>query len=211
MSAVWPSWRERLRAHAAQRIELPELSRAAVAMIVRPRGDDAEMLFIKRAEHERDPWSGHMAFPGGRVDATDEHALAAALRETCEEVDIPLEAKAELITHLDDLRAVARGRRLPLVISPFVFELHEAVTPRANAEVEEIHWVESAALRDPANWSSLPYDFEGKTYDLPCIRVAGRVIWGLTYRMLMSFFIALDWPMPSNARFPLDGESESAR
>lgn len=180
-------------------------------MILRPRERDVDVLFIKRAEHDRDPWSGHMAFPGGRVEAADADALAAARRETREEVQIDLTANAELIASLDDLQAVARGRRMPLVITPFAFELQARVEPRANHEVEAIVWVTGEELRDQANWSTLPYEFEGKTYTLPCIRVRERVIWGLTYRMLMGLFSILDWQLPSSAPSPLHEPARGGR
>ena len=46
-------------------------SRAAVAAIVRVHDQQPEILFIHRAEHPLDPWSGHMAFPGGRMQTGD--------------------------------------------------------------------------------------------------------------------------------------------
>ena len=70
-------------------------TRAAVAALLRPGSDGAEFLFIHRADDPRDHWSGHMAFPGGRVEPTDADSLAAALRETREEVDLDLSAAAE--------------------------------------------------------------------------------------------------------------------
>ncbi len=45
-----------------------DLKVAAVAAVVRQAGDGVEVLFIHRAEDPKDPWSGHMAFPGGRVE-----------------------------------------------------------------------------------------------------------------------------------------------
>lgn len=171
--------------------------RAAVAVLFRWREGALELFFIKRAEDPRDPWSGHMAFPGGRVDPGDASSLAAAIRETREEVGFELDHAAQLLGRLDEIVAVARGRRLPLLIEPFVFEWQGNALPRPNAEVEAVHWIPVAELLDPQHRSTLRYDFEGTRYDLPCFRVAGRVIWGLTYQMLMRLFAALGWPRPS--------------
>jgi len=167
-------------------------------MVAREAGaDDCEILFIKRTEAPDDPWSGHMALPGGRVEADDDGALAAAIRETREEVAIDLARSGVLLGRIDEIAASARGRRIPLVITPFVFELVEPATPRANpAEVEEMHWVRASLLRDPRSATSVPYVFEGRRFELPGIEVAGRVIWGLTYQMLMRLFTALQWELP---------------
>ena len=72
---------------------------AAVAVLIRP---DGAVLFIQRAEYEGDPWSGHMALPGGRIDPGDDGAEAAARREVHEEVGVDL-ATATLLGELDQV------------------------------------------------------------------------------------------------------------
>jgi hypothetical protein len=68
----------------------PLMKRSAVAMILQVRDGELHILMIKRAEREGDPWSGHMAFPGGRMDKTDANGYAVAVRETSEEVGLAL-------------------------------------------------------------------------------------------------------------------------
>ena len=103
-------------------LPLDQSVRAAVAVVLRA-GEDRrpEVLFIKRAQHPGDPWSGHMAFPGGRIDLTDATIQSAAERETLEEVGLSLDA-AESLGRLDDLEGLkGGGRPAGIVISAFVY------------------------------------------------------------------------------------------
>jgi 8-oxo-dGTP pyrophosphatase MutT (NUDIX family) len=181
------------------RVPRPALSastgrRAAVAAILRDPGGggDAELLLIRRAEREGDPWSGHMAFPGGRHDEGDASALHTALRETREEVGLDLDAHGALLAELPELPAVARGRRTDLTITPFVFALSRDV-PLAfdHDEVAEALWAPVGPLARREGAGTRPYELDGRRLDLPCIHVAGREVWGLTYRMLEMLFEAL--------------------
>jgi 8-oxo-dGTP pyrophosphatase MutT (NUDIX family) len=184
--------RARLGAHRPSAIATDIAPRrAAVAIILRPTSADAgccECLFIHRAVHREDPWSGHMAFPGGRLEESDPSPLHAARRETLEEVGIDLERRGELLGAIDEIRASARGRVLPMAISPFVFALTAPATTCCSAEVAEIVWVSLRQLLDPASASTVPYVLEGQRFELPCFRIAGHVIWGLTYQMVIRFF-----------------------
>lgn len=205
--------RRRLAEHEPRTISPEELpSRAAVAAILRESvpGGCCEMLFILRARHDLDPWSGQMAFPGGRLQEDDAGLEEAARRETQEEVGIDLGGSAELLGRSDDLQARARGRMLPLVITPFVFRLTEPVEPLASHEVEEIHWVPVPELLDPRSASTLVYGREGGRRELPCFRVCGQVIWGLTHMMLTRLFEILGWDATASARAapPLKAETE---
>src|SRR5262245_41364530 len=88
-----PQIRERLSAHRPALVGEGETWRAAVALVFcAPPGAEPELLFIERARREGDPWSGHMAFPGGRRDPKDTDLAATAARETHEEVGLGLGA-----------------------------------------------------------------------------------------------------------------------
>ena len=162
---------------------------AAVAVLLREGASGPELFLIRRAEHPRDPWSGHMAFPGGRHDATDETLLQTAMRETQEEVGLDLSSEAEHIGQLDDLQAIARGKPQETVIRPFVFEVHRESPLQVDArEVAEALWTPLLPLYRGEVDTVRPYQWHGSQIDFPAYDVGGRVVWGLTYQMLRSFF-----------------------
>ena len=179
---------EALRRHQPVTVDLAgEPNRAAVAMILEPREDDVEVFFIHRAEFKGDPWSGHMGFPGGRKDPGDPSVMETVVREVLEEVGIDLHKSARLISPLDEIQGVARGRQLPLVISPFAFAVEEPWEPRPNHEVQGVLWVPLSYLADPQNESIVEYFIDGQRMRLPAYIYQDRTIWGLTFRMIRSF------------------------
>src|SRR5690606_40974634 len=96
----------------------PNAREAGVALVLRPR-EELELLLIKRAEYESDPWSGHIALPGGQREPHDPDLVATAFRETGEETGVPLSRTGGLLGALDELHP--RNPRLPsIVIAPFV-------------------------------------------------------------------------------------------
>jgi 8-oxo-dGTP pyrophosphatase MutT (NUDIX family) len=166
---------------------------AAVAAVLRDRAGEAEVLLIRRARKATDPWSGHMAFPGGRQDPTDRDLLHTAVRETKEEVGLELLPERQLLGRLDDLPAIVRGDRVGLVIAPFVFAIESdpVLVPRAE-EVDEVVWAELSALARGALDAKYGYELEGRTVELPSYDVGGRIVWGMTHRMLGALLAALD-------------------
>ncbi len=158
---------------------------AAVTLLVRPRGRDLEVLFVRRAEVPGDPWSGHMALPGGHRDAADSDLLETARRETREEVGLDLPRSA-FLGRLDDLHPVTR--RIPsILISPFVAWHGEDVRVSTNSEVQYHVWAPLDALRDPARRSEVRYPDGGRKLVWPSILYEGDSIWGLTHRVVMNF------------------------
>lgn len=176
----------------ATTIRLPvQPARAAVAMTIDALGREPYLFFIHRAVTKRDPWSGHMAFPGGFQEIFDESLLETVHREVREEVGIDLERSARLLGRLDDVQGVARGRQLDLVITPFVFALREPVVVVPNEEVQAGLWVPLAWLEDPANESTMEWPHDDQVHRLPAFVYEGRTIWGLTFRMLQNLLAVL--------------------
>jgi 8-oxo-dGTP pyrophosphatase MutT (NUDIX family) len=180
----WPAIDAAFAGRPAQGVEDGAvLQRAAVAMVLRDGADGIELLFIRRAEHPNDPWSGQIAFPGGRRESGDADLRATAVRETREELALDLDAGGRFLGPLDELRAMARLRPMNLAIAPFAFRLESPVELRLSDEVTSAHWVALAALLRPEAHSVLHYEQHGSALEFPCLRVDGLVIWGLTYRM----------------------------
>jgi 8-oxo-dGTP pyrophosphatase MutT (NUDIX family) len=165
----------------------PGVAEAAVALLIRPR-DDLEILLIKRAEHERDPWSGHMALPGGRRSGADADLIATAGRETEEETHVPLRRIGTLLGRLDDV--APRSVRLPpIVVTPFVHAVPSHTVARPDGrEVDVALWVPLSALRDEDAVEELLVELgEGGSRAFPSLRYQEHVIWGLTHRVLTDF------------------------
>ncbi|HUH01694.1 MAG TPA: CoA pyrophosphatase [Kofleriaceae bacterium] len=173
-----------LEPHTYSRATAPK--RAAVAVVLRYRDDRPEVLLMQRADSERDRWSGHVSFPGGREEQHDADLIATAVRETREEVGVDLRESAELVGQLHAVRAIARGKILPMSITPYVFLAQREHPVTLNHEATDVLWLplESAAagLLDAV----YPYRKGPLRLDLPCWRFEERMIWGLTYDMLTS-------------------------
>ena len=161
-------------------------SRAAVAVILRESPSGFEILFIRRADHEGDPWSGQMGFPGGRAEPGEDLA-ATAVRETLEETGIDLARGGEPLGELDEVRAMARMRPMDLAIRAFVFRLRGPVETVLSEEVRSLHWVPLDDALELEAQSTMEYVYQGTTLEFPCLRMDGLVIWGLTYRMFTNF------------------------
>lgn len=143
-----------------------------------------DLLLIRRAPHDRDPWSGHMALPGGRRDPMDTSLLDTARRETLEEVDIALGEVGRFLGRLDPVVPLS-PQLPPLTILPLVFMVPQGVHGRiaSAGEVAELHWVSLAHLRNPASRTSFRYPGAGDL-SFPAFDVEGRSVWGLTHRVL---------------------------
>ena len=180
---TWELLHEALRSREPDRVDAPVSTRAAVAAVLREGTDGLELLFMKRAEQEGDPWSGHISFPGGRAEPGDDTLLQTALRETLEETGIDLARDGVLLGRLDEIQAMARGQPVDLSITPFVFRLGGLVEVTPNHEVVSLHWLQLGRLLASEHRSTLELRRAGLRLELPCLRVANLVIWGLTYRM----------------------------
>lgn len=192
-----------LRAELGKRLALREARRvpdgdaavrAAVVLLLRagPSSgslEELDALFVQRAEAEGDPWSGHMALPGGRSAPSDEDLAATALRELREETALDPGRQA-LLGRLDEVHP--RSRRLPsIAVTPFVGWADPGASVRENAELAGHLWVPVRALVTPEHRSTLRLERRGAVRVFPAVDYGGRTIWGLTYRIVREFLEVL--------------------
>ena len=157
-----------------------ELIWAAVAVVLAAAPES--VLLIRRAERAGDPWSGHMALPGGRREAPDEDLVATATRETEEEVGLRL-GPAQLAGGLDDV--VPRTPVLPpIAVRPFVFLLSEAPPLVLNPEVAAADWVSLEHLLTSETYRAIRIQIRGESREMPAYHLGGGVVWGMTERVI---------------------------
>ena len=158
--------------------------RAAVAVVLRHgSGDVVELLLIKRSERDDDPWSGHVALPGGRFDPTDATLQDTAIRETREETGIDLARDGVLLGMLDELRP--RTPVLPpIIVTPFVAIVRADVAIETSDEVALAFWVALSSLADPTLAVDSDVTARGATWRVPSYLLGGHIVWGMTERIL---------------------------
>jgi 8-oxo-dGTP pyrophosphatase MutT (NUDIX family) len=158
----------------------PGRPRAAVALVLATGPD--RLLLIRRAERTGDPWSGHLALPGGRYDANDTDLLATAIRETDEETGVRLE-RDWCRAQLDDL--VPRTPTLPpIVVRPFVFLVSETVKPGVSNEVVYSTWLPLAHLAADGVFRARPVVVRGEQRVVEGYQLPEGFLWGMTERIL---------------------------
>jgi 8-oxo-dGTP pyrophosphatase MutT (NUDIX family) len=163
--------------------ELERARRAAVSLVLSEREGALSVLLVRRAERAGDPWSGHMALPGGHEHPTDRDLLQTAQRETLEEVGLDLE-RAELLGRLDD---VSPMRSSAMVVRPFVFWLPEAPPLSTSDEIAETLWVSLADLASDSLRATREVELAATRLSVPAFVIGERVVWGMTFHLLERF------------------------
>ena len=165
-------------------------------MILRGTRGPVDVLLIERAEREGDPWSGQIAFPGGRRERADRTLLDTVRRETKEEVAVSLSANARLVGWLP-IRHPAN--RVDWTVVPYVFALKRPVTPKSTPEVARALWARLEGL--PATLHKVMIEFPEGELEAPAFDVGGgKPLWGFTFRVLCDLFDLVGWPMAAGAR-----------
>ena len=162
----------------------PVQKRAAVAILLRQADDDVELLMIRRATRDGDPWSGHMGFPGGRRDPQDRDDIHCAKRETWEEIGVELDGCAELVCELGEVNTGWRPDRPEMLVAPFVFALRKPVVFDLNDEVDEVVWVPLSFLLDEGQRTPMTWEWRGEKVESSSYLFENYRIWGLSLMMI---------------------------
>ncbi|HIG54852.1 MAG TPA: CoA pyrophosphatase [Candidatus Latescibacteria bacterium] len=166
---------------------------SAVAAILQ-EGASPQLLFIERARVKGDPWSGDIAFPGGRVETSDADLREAAERETREEIGLELRAD-HYLGRLDDLTTQTFG----IEVAAFVYRVEKANQLQLNDEVTTAFWQPFSNLTDPARQLSRTFANRGFSRHLPAIDLLGPnrpLLWGITYRFVAQLMQLAGQPLP---------------
>ncbi len=157
---------------------------AAVALLLKLQDQDLKILIVKRAENPADPWSGQMAFPGGKRDSKDQNLKQTVVRETLEETNINLLDRCRFLGAMEALRSTQRPE---MKILPFVILLKHEPSIKLNEELERFAWILLKGLAQRKGTVRFSFG-EFPAYDL-----GNNVIWGLTYRILEKFIRTLKY------------------
>ena len=169
-----------------------EMRRAAVALIFRAGAEgEPELLFIKRAEYPSDPWSGQVAFPGGRREEQDASLEETAIRETMEETGIDVAVGGRILGALDEIQP--QSVRLPaLVVRPFVAVVNEPPSLTLTSEVAAAFWLPLRSLRELDSWRDTEVTGRGLKMVRRAFHHEGHVIWGITERIIAQLLSLVD-------------------
>ena len=174
---------------------------AAVAVLLRGAVGGTELLFLQRARREGDPWSGHIGFPGGKIDASDENPRHAAIRETREETAIDLR-HADYLCRLDD-----QATHLSKVhVAGFVFYLANGSELTLNHEIRKAFWLPLSDLVDETRYVTATVAGEWGEREVSAINILdgeGPVLWGLTYRFTAQVLACAGHELPGGSEVQL--------
>lgn len=160
---------------------------AAVMVILREESEGFSMLFIKRPDSDRDAFSGHVAFPGGKMKEGDPGKLETAVRETQEEIGIDIAKSGRVLGALDDVNPQS-PRADKYIVTPYLSVLNKGVTPTPSArEVEAVLWVPVRHLKDEKNFKVRLREREGRLGEDYAYSFEQYIIWGMTGRILRQF------------------------
>lgn len=143
------------------------------------------LLFIRRQERKKDPWSGHFSFPGGRAESKDKNLVTTACREVKEEVGLDLDVQ-KITCPIEPLKTQFEG----MVVQPFYINLKkEPKTNRDKEEVRYVRWVPLSLVIDPSVRKSQQLNAYYPSKKHSCIPLDDYYIWGVTLEIIDKMFI----------------------
>jgi len=167
----------------ADSLDLIGIVQAAVFVPLVQRSDGLHLLFTRRASHLYDH-AGQICFPGGRIESTDQDAVAAALRETQEEIGVTPDYIQLIGTQPGFLTSTR------FTMKPVIGYVRPGFTIRPDlTEVAEVFEVPLSFLMDPANHflhrAHLPDGGHRFYFSMPW---KNYFIWGATAALIRNFY-----------------------
>lgn len=153
---------------------------AAVLVGLVPRPQGTQVVLTRRTDALRHH-AGQVSFPGGRIEHDDADAVAAALRETHEEIGVTSD-QIQPMGYLDPLATITGYRVQPVVA---VLAADYVARPDPN-EVADVFEVPLSFLLDPASLATHTLDYRGRPREVFEYRYPAQRIWGATASMLFN-------------------------
>lgn len=151
--------------------------------------DAWHIVFIRRAESEKDQHSGQVAFVGGKAEDFDKSAVNTALRETQEEIGV-IPDDVEVLGKLGFHYSVSHFEITP-VIATMSWPCDLTLDP---AEVSEVFTLPLSWLADENNYEIKTRQLTDSNQKVPVIyykKYKGQLLWGATARMMLSLIKTL--------------------
>ncbi|MET1411981.1 CoA pyrophosphatase [Roseibium sp. HPY-6] len=155
---------------------------AAVLIGIVERSEGPSVVLTQRTGHLKSH-AGQVAFPGGKIDPTDNGPVEAALREADEEIGL----SPRQVEPLGNLAPYLTGSGYRVV--PVVGAIHDVTAFRPNPdEVDDVFEVPLGFLMNPANHQKLSREWQGKRRYFYAMPFGERYIWGVTAGIIRSFY-----------------------
>lgn len=168
-------------------LEEPASPQYAVAMIFDLSKEKPHLLFIERAKHNGDHWSGDIAFPGGKREAGDANLVDTAIRETYEEIGVKLSQQDHYLGYYKTIPVRRRGIVQAGSLSAFVFAIEEDYTSKFSYEVESLFVKDIDELLSEKNRTYKSLVRKNVKIQIPGIKIEDHVLWGMTYSLFANF------------------------
>jgi 8-oxo-dGTP pyrophosphatase MutT (NUDIX family) len=154
-----------------------------VALLLKPKLDDFDLLLVKRVENPSDTWSGQMALPGGKLESKDANLKETVTRETLEETGVKLDQHR----FLGVLNSIKSEPKPDFRILPFVVLLEQDPVLKLNkAELEAFIWVPYEEIIRCQGTAAFRFG------EAPAYVLSDAVVWGVTYKILNEFVEAVE-------------------
>lgn len=183
---------ERLAAMQLDALKTKTPKNAAVMMLVYPKNNEAHFVLIERVI-SKGAHSGQIAFPGGRSEPEDIDTAQTALRETMEEIGVPI-MKQEIIKAGTPIYIPPSNYMVAPYLAFAKAELQFTPQPSEVKSIIEVPLLE--LLIDENKTTTVISTSYMKEAIVPCYTLQNQIVWGATAMMLAEFKELLSKQLP---------------